>query len=405
MWMILTIISLLQVVTVHSLDNGLARTPPMGWLSWERFRCNIDCKNDPDNCISENLYMKMADLMVSEGFKDAGYQFVNIDDCWMARERDSKGRLQADPDRFPHGIKALADYIHSKGLKLGIYEDFGTETCGGYPGSEFYMQSDANSFAEWDVDMLKFDGCNSDPKDMDTGYPVMSQFLNLTGHKMVFSCEWPLYQVVTKQKPNYAAIRTACNLWRNYRDVQDGWDSIVSIIDFYGKDEGNFSGFAGPGGWNDPDMLVVGDFGLSYNQQKTQMALWSLWSAPLFMSTDLRTIDSASKALLQHPGLIAINQDPLGAQAVRLYQISSLGVWLKPLAKTGSYAIGIVNRDNQGMPNTVKLQLNQLGLPGPSYNISDVFENKPLGVYTSTDMFIMSIEPTSIFIGLAVPSS
>ncbi|XP_050415028.1 alpha-galactosidase A isoform X3 [Patella vulgata] len=405
MWMILTIISLLQVVTVHSLDNGLARTPPMGWLSWERFRCNIDCKNDPDNCISENLYMKMADLMVSEGFKDAGYQFVNIDDCWMARERDSKGRLQADPDRFPHGIKALADYIHSKGLKLGIYEDFGTETCGGYPGSEFYMQSDANSFAEWDVDMLKFDGCNSDPKDMDTGYPVMSKYLNLTDRRIIFSCEWPVYQVINKIKPNYAAIRTACNLWRNYRDVQDGWDSIVSIIDFYGKDEGNFSGFAGPGGWNDPDMLVVGDFGLSYNQQKTQMALWSLWSAPLFMSTDLRTIDSASKALLQHPGLIAINQDPLGAQAVRLYQISSLGVWLKPLAKTGSYAIGIVNRDNQGMPNTVKLQLNQLGLPGPSYNISDVFENKPLGVYTSTDMFIMSIEPTSIFIGLAVPSS
>ncbi|CAG5114833.1 unnamed protein product, partial [Candidula unifasciata] len=304
---------------VGALDNGLALTPPMGWLSWERFRCNVDCQNDPDNCISEKLYMKMADLMVSEGYRDAGYQYVNIDDCWPAKERDSNGRLVADPVRFPNGIQALARYVHSKGLKLGIYEDFGSKTCAGYPGSEFYLETDAKTFAEWEIDSLKFDGCNSDPADMPYGYPVMGRFLNMTGRPILFTCQWPGYMYGAGLKPDYAAVRETCNQWRNYDDVQDSWGSVLDIIEHYGKDPGNFSAYAGPGGWNDPDELVVGDYGLSYYQQKAQFGMWALFASPLMMSLDLRSVDPAAKQLLLNKNIIAINQDPLGNQAVRLF--------------------------------------------------------------------------------------
>jgi len=138
-----------------ALDNGLARTPPMGWLAWERFRCNTDCENDPHNCISERLFMQMADLVISDGYYDAGYRYINIDDCWLAHERDRRGKLQPDATRFPSGIKALGDYVHSKGLKFGIYEDYGNYTCAGYPGILGHLKEDADTFESWGVDYVK----------------------------------------------------------------------------------------------------------------------------------------------------------------------------------------------------------------------------------------------------------
>ncbi|BFZ14880.1 hypothetical protein BsWGS_17919 [Bradybaena similaris] len=390
---------------IQALDNGLALTPPMGWLSWERFRCNVNCKTDPDNCISEHLYMKMADLMVSEGYRDAGYQYVNIDDCWPAKERDSKGRLVADPDRFPSGIQALAKYVHSKGLKLGIYEDFGSKTCAGYPGSEYYMETDANTFAEWEVDSLKFDGCNSDPKDMPYGYPVMGRFLNMTGRPILFNCQWPGYLVGAGIMPDYAAVRATCNLWRNYNDVQDSWDSVLDIIDHYGKDDGNFSVYAGPGGWNDPDELVLGDYGLSYYQQKAQFGMWALFAAPLLMSLDLRNVDPTIKQLLLNKNIIAINQDPLGNQAVRLFEVpGSVSVWIKKLARPGSFAVGILNKDNQGTPTVYKTSFSDLGLTNSKgYQAWEAFENKTIGSFSSTQEFTISVDPTSIYILVAIP--
>ncbi|GFO45388.1 alpha-n-acetylgalactosaminidase-like [Plakobranchus ocellatus] len=442
-----------------ALDNGLARTPPMGWLSWERFRCNTDCKNDPDHCISEQLYKRQADLMVSEGYRDVGYQYVNIDDCWPAMERDKDGKLVADPIRFPSGIKALARYMHSKGLKLGIYEDFGSKTCAGYPGSEFYMQTDANTFAEWEVDSLKFDGCNSDPKDMPYGYPIMGKFLNMTGRPILFNCQWPGYLVGVGIQPDYAAVRNSCNqwrnfidvqddwvnvlkiidhygndkdnssafagpggwndpdmsdyrtiaktcnIWRNYVDVTDSWDSIVDIINTYGKDEGNFSAVAAPGGFNDPDMLVVGDFGLSYYQQKAQFGMWALFAAPLMMSNDLSNIRDEAKALLQNKNIIAINQDPLGNQAVRLFEVpGSISVWVKKLAKPGSRAIGVLNINNQGTPQKYTTSFSDLGFTNKKgYNVREAFENKTMGSYGLDQKFTIYVDPTSIFIMFADP--
>lgn len=393
---------------IFALDNGLALTPPMGWLSWERFRCNVDCKNDPDNCISERLYMKMADLMVSEGFKDAGYEFVNIDDCWMAKERDSEGRLMPDPERFPSGIKALSHYMHSKGLKLGIYEDFGSKTCGGYPGSEYYMESDANTFASWDVDMVKFDGCYSDAKDMPYGYHVMQFYLNKTGHSMLYSCEWPLYEWAQKLPlSDFGLIAKTCNMWRNYVDVTDSWTSVLGIIDFYGNNKGNFANHAKPGAWNDPDTLVVGDFGLSYYQQKAQFGMWALFAAPLMMSLDLRTVTPEAKEILLNKNIIAINQDPLGKQAIRLFEVpGSISVWVKPLAlpKPGTLAIGILNKDDQGVPVKYKTAFVDLGLTNKGgYSVTEAFNNKPMGTIAIDEEFTVSVDPTSIFIMIAQP--
>lgn len=386
--------------SVYSLDNGLALTPPMGWLSWQRYRCNTNCKNDPNNCISEKLYMTMADKLVSEGYRDVGYQYVNIDDCWMAMERDSNGSLVADPDRFPSGIKALADYVHSKGLKLGIYEDFGTKTCGGYPGSKFYLQKDAETFASWGVDMLKLDGCYTDTADMDEGYPLMEFYLNRTGRPILYSCSWPAY-IVGHSIPDYKKIAKFCNIWRNYGDIDDSWGSVKSIISFYGNDEGNFSQVAGPGNFNDPDMLIIGDYGLSYDEQRAQMALWAIMASPLFMSNDLAHVPAESKALLQNRKAIAVNQDPLGKQGTRLYTMGKVEIWSKPLSG-GSFAFAFLNLQSGGYPREVSVPVTKLGSSDlQAYMITDVFSGAKMGVFKPHDMFNTTVNPSGVFFGVA----
>ncbi|XP_076468477.1 alpha-N-acetylgalactosaminidase-like [Babylonia areolata] len=389
-----------------ALDNGLARTPPMGWLSWERFRCVTDCKTYPDSCINEKLYMDMADMVVKLGLRELGYVYIDIDDCWPAKYRDSEGKLVPDPERFPSGMKALADYMHDRGLKLGIYEDFGYETCAKYPGSEFYMQTDANTFAEWEVDMLKFDGCNSDASDMKYGeLSIMQKFLNMTGRPILYSCEWPLYEYAHHLKvSDYQHIKNTCNIWRNFQDMEDIWDKVVQIIDYYGADSGSFSQVAGPGGFNDPDMLVVGDFGLSYYQQKAQFGMWAMFASPLFMSVDLRTITQEALDILKNKNVIAINQDPLGAQAVRLYEIpNSISVWMKPLSQNNT-AIAFLNKDVQGRPTPLTVMLADLGLNNPSgYNITDVFEDRAMGVFKPSSPLQVLVDPTSILLIKIVP--
>ncbi|KAK7097799.1 hypothetical protein V1264_004724 [Littorina saxatilis] len=386
------------------LDNGLARTPPMGWLSWERFRCETDCTTFPDSCISEKLYMAMADKMVELNLKAYGYEYVNIDDCWPAKERDPEtGKLVADPDRFPSGISALADYMHARGLKLGIYEDFGVQTCAKYPGSEFYMEIDANTFAEWKVDMVKFDGCNSDPNDSPYGYPTMQFYMNKTGHPMLYSCEWPLYE---SKKPDYALIRKTCNLWRNGHDIGDTWKSVSSVIDFYGDNDQNFSAYTGPGGWADPDELVVGDFGLSYYQQKAHFGMWAMFSAPLLVSVDLRTISQEALAILQNRNVIAIDQDPLGVSAKRLDGMNlpnSISVWTKPLAD-GSTAVAFYQKGNSGRPTLVSTTLANIGLAsGNGYNVTEVFDGKGMGTFKPSSPFKVLVDPNGILLLKAVP--
>ncbi|XP_035219890.1 alpha-galactosidase A-like [Stegodyphus dumicola] len=393
-------LALLLPLVVDGLDNGLAMTPPMGWLSWERFTCNTDCKNDPANCISERLYMDMADRLVADGYKELGYEFVNIDDCWMEHERDTDGKLVPDRSRFPNGIKSLADYIHSKGLKLGIYQDIGSKTCAQYPGSYGYYEIDAATFAEWEVDMLKVDGCFADPKEMDDLYPIYSLAINKTGRSILFSCEWPFYQQAAGITPNYTQIATFCNTWRNFNDVDDSWQSILSIVDYYSKNQDTFVDVAGPGHWNDPDMILAGNSGLSYNEAKAQFMLWSVMASPLLMSNDLRHIRKEFSDLLKNIEIISVNQDSLGKMGKQIYSKSNIEIWMRPISPVSdnykySYAILFFNRNTLGGPQKVSVILSSIGLDNPHCYITyDVFNVKDKTVHCPKDTLTVSVNPS-----------
>ncbi|RXG73716.1 Alpha-N-acetylgalactosaminidase [Armadillidium vulgare] len=339
---------------------------------------------------NEQLFMQMADILVNEGYAQLGYDLVAVDDCWLADERDAQGRLQPDAERFPSGMKALADYVHNLNLKFGIYEDYGNYTCAGYPGILGYLETDANTFAEWGVDYVKLDG-----------YPEFGYFLNKTGRPMLFSCSWPFYQIINRMQPNYTSIIGTCNLWRNYDDIQDSWDSVTRIIDYYGDNQDTINPNAGPGHWNDPDMLIIGNFGLSYEQSKSQMALWTIFAAPLLMSVDLRTIKPDYKAILQNAAVIAVNQDPLGIQGRRIYKENGIEIWARPISPVEgefySYAIVFFNRRTDGTPSEVSVTLEELGLTEPGgYDITDLFDGVNYGVVLPSKRFTVDVNPSGV---------
>ncbi|XP_070541806.1 alpha-N-acetylgalactosaminidase-like [Ptychodera flava] len=392
-------------VEVQSLDNGVALTPPMGWIVWERFRCNVDCVEDPDNCISERLFKDTIDRIASDGYRDAGYQYVNLDDCWMSHERDASGRLYANETRFPNGIKALVQHANSKGVKLGIYEDVGALTCAGYPGSLGHMQTDAQTFADWGIDYLKFDGCFSLPWRMDHDYPEMTRALNKTGRPIVFSCEWPWYQSEVLIKPNYTLIGEDCNLWRNFNDIQDSWESVLSVIDYYAREQDTLIAASGPGRWNDPDMLLVGDFGLSYDQSKVQMAMWSIFAAPLMMSNDLRTISPQARDILLNKEVIAIDQDPLGKMGRQVIKRDSIEVWTRPLSDN-NYASVVLNRRTDGMPYNFTTTLRAMGVGDTfkTYFLRDVFLHQDVGVFLLDEALHFLVNPTGVVMVRASPA-
>lgn len=386
-----------------ALDDGLFRTPPMGWMSWERFRCNIDCKNDPKNCISENLFRDMADRLSEDGWKELGYEYVMIDDCWSSMMRDKDGRLQPDPHRFPGGIPKLAKYVHDRGLKLGIYADMGTKTCGGYPGTTLEkIEIDAQTFASWGVDYLKFDGCYSNALEQLLGYPLMSQALNATGRPIGYSCSWPAYQGGLPPQVDYSLLGDICHLWRNYDDIEDSWDSLRDIVNWFSTNQDDFQPAAGPGRWNDPDMLIIGNFGLSLDQARTQMALWAIMAAPLIMSNDLRALSDDARAILQNQVAIFINQDPRGVQGRRLLKDTShIEVFWRPLSNSAS-ALAF-HSSRQDMPYLYRSSLAKLKYPAGNYEALDVFSGKTVTGLTESTEFTVSINPTGVVLWYIYP--
>jgi alpha-N-acetylgalactosaminidase len=310
-----------QLTRTHSLDNGLALTPPMGWLSWERFGCNVNCKDDADNCISESLYLQQAQRLVLDGYRNAGYTYVNMDDCWSLKERDNvTGKLVADPDRFPHGMRWLSDQLHSLDLKLGLYGDIGTATCAGRPGFQDSFELDAQTLAhDFHVDSIKVDVCNSDSSKYNVSFPAFGRALNRTGRPILYNCQWPLGLRRHGEEPpdalNHEILRT-CNLHRNYYDVFDDWASVRVIVDYWSRtsQEDVLVMAGGPGHWNDPDMLVVGNPGLSISEQQAQFCLWAIFAAPLLLSADLRRMPRESADILLNKEVIAVNQDSMGHQ-------------------------------------------------------------------------------------------
>lgn len=369
--LIFVVFTTTTVITTYALDNGLALTPPMGWLSWERYACEIDCVNFPNDCINEQLYMRTADLLVSQGYKDAGYEYVNIDDCWPALQRGPNGELLADPQRFPHGIAALADYVHAKGLKLGIYLDIGTQTCGGYPGfnvttdksNDQYIK-DINLLASWGIDSLKVDGCNADVASMNLTYPKLGAALNETGRPILYSCSWPDYVRYEGYPIQFDLLVEYCNLWRIYNDIDDSYGSISDIINYFAKNNAALSPVPRPGAWNDPDMLMIGGTGLSHEQEKMQMAVWSILAAPLLMSNDLSSISEESKQILQNPEVIAVNQDPKGVAGRLIASTDSTQIWARTLAN-GDQAVAFVRFDSFGPPIAMSVSASQLGWTTP----------------------------------------
>lgn len=400
----LAVTQLLALITLTvALDNGLLKTPPMGWMAWERFRCDVDCKDDPVNCISEVLFRDMADRLAEDGWKELGYEYLIIDDCWMSMLRDEDGRLQPEPSRFPGGIAKLARYVHDRGLKLGIYADMGTHTCMGFPGTTLdKIKLDAQTFASWGVDYLKFDGCYSNPVEQMLGYPLMSLALNATGRPMAYSCSWPVYVGGLPPKVNYTFLGDICHLWRNYYDIQDSWDSVQGIVDWYSNNQDDLQPAARPGGWNDPDMLIIGNFGLSVDQARSQMALWAIMAAPLIMSNDLRNLDNAARAILQNKVAIAINQDPMGVQGRRLLKEKTrIEVYWRPLSQSASALVFLSRRTD--MPYLYHTSLAKLHYDAGNYQAYDVFAGSEMPGFNATTEITVSINPSGVVMWYVYP--
>lgn len=352
-----------------ALDNGLALTPPMGWLAWERYVCETDCNKYPNECIDQGLFESMAEQLVADGYAQLGYQYVNIDDCWSKREREpTTGQLSPDPARFP-SMRALADKIHSLGLKLGIYGDCGTRTCQNFPGqlesnenlTGNHFESDAQTFAEWQIDSFKFDGCYMNANKASQLCPPMGVALNKTGRAMLFSCSWPAYENDLHLPTNWTLVEERCNLWRAFGDIEDSWQSVLETIDWFVRKQDIILAHHGPGHWFDADQLVIGDFGLSRDQERAHMAIWCVWASPLYMSNDLRKINKESSRLLRNKWLIEVNQDPMGIFGLMVLQAGQLQVFAKPVGplrnSCPSYAIVYLDRRTLGNGKFVSFPL------------------------------------------------
>ncbi|XP_036412361.1 alpha-N-acetylgalactosaminidase-like isoform X1 [Colossoma macropomum] len=397
------ILLLMLALPTLALDNGLMRTPPMGWMSWERFRCNTDCRTDPKNCISEALFVDMADRLVEDGWLKLGYKYLIIDDCWSFMSRDNKGRLMPDPIRFPNGIHKLARYAHDRELKLGIHANMGKQTCAGYPGTMLdQIEKDAQTFADWEVDMLKFDGCYSNVNEQQKGFPLMSKALNATGRPIAYSCSWPAYRGGLPPSVNYTFLGEICNLWRNYDDIEDSWESVLRIVDWFFQNQDDLQPVSGPGHWNDPDMLIIGNFGLNLEQSQAQMALWAIMAAPLIMSNDLRTLTGEARNILQNKAAIAINQDPLGIQGRRILQDEGhIEVFWRPLSKSASALVFLSRRTD--MPYRYHSTLSLLNYTSDSYTAYDVFKDETVSLPSVNTHFTVTINPSGVVMWYVYP--
>ena len=340
-------------------EAGLAQTPPMGWNSWNHFGCKVTAAD----------VRAAADAIASNGMKAAGYAYVNIDDCWQG-QRDADGTIRPN-EKFPD-MKALADYVHSKGLKIGIYTSPGPQTCARYEGSYGHEEQDAQQYAAWGFDYLKYDWCSArrvyKPSEMQEVYRKMHDALQRAGRPIVFSlCQYG-YDRVWRWGASVGG-----QLWRTTEDITDNYDRM-SVIGF---DQNGLEKFAGPGHWNDPDMLEVGNGKMNQDEYLTHMSLWCILAAPLLAGNDLSKMTPETLAILTNPEVIAVDQDPKGIQGRRVAQEGPLEVWAKPLAD-GGMAVGLFNRGESENPVTVNFE--DIGIKGPA-GVRDLWAHKDLGVF------------------------
>jgi alpha-galactosidase len=351
---------------VNKAPNGLALTPPMGWNSWNKFACDVN----------EKVVRDTADAMVANGMRDAGYQYVVVDDCW-AGPRDSNGFITVDKERFPSGMKALADYIHARGLKFGIYSDAGRLTCGNRPGSQGHEYQDALTYARWGADFLKYDWCNTGDRNAQEAYAVMADALRQSGRDIVFEmCEWGT------AKPWLWAKNTA-NVWRTTGDIFDSFakkdperewaHTLLEIVDLNEP----LWPFAGPGHWNDADMLEIGNGGMSPAEYRSHFSLWAMMASPLMAGNDIAHMDETTRSILLNKEVIAVDQDALGVQGHRVAKDGDKEVWVKPIAG-GGRALLLFNRGDT--PAAIRATADQLGWPaGVRAKVRDLWGHKDVG--------------------------
>ena len=348
---------------------GAAPTPPMGWMTWNFFGTDIN----------EGIIHQIADAMVNSGMVKVGYNYLMIDDGWQGG-RDNKNNIVPDLEKFPSGIKALADYVHAKGIKLGIYSDAAQLTCAGYTASFGFEEQDAKTFASWGIDYLKYDYCHA-PSDSNTAkirYKKMAEALKNSGRPIVFSiCEWG------ERQPWLWAANAGGQLWRTTKDIRDSWKSLTYNLDI----NSNLEMYAGPGNWNDPDMLIVGlrgnkgpagdlgGTGCNDTEYQSNMSLWSIMASPLIATNDIRNMNSQTKKILLNSEVIAIDQDQMGIQGEKKISDSVWNIFVKPLSN-GDYAIAILNRSSK--PQTAAINFSHLGLEG-TYEIRDVWQHEIIG--------------------------
>ena len=358
--------------------EGLALTPPMGWNSWNTFGTNVD----------ENLVKTLADAMAKNGMRDAGYTYIVIDDGWEAPERDTLGNIVPDPNKFPHGMKALGDYLHAHGFKFGIHNCAGTETCAGLPGGRGHEYQDAKTYASWGVDYLKYDWCNHGTANAEETYKTMRDALHSTGRPIVFSiCEWG------NNEPWIWGSQIG-HLWRTTGDIADcydcqdvyamGWKYILDT-------EAGLSQYAGPDHWNDPDMLEVGNSGLTLAESRAQLTLWCMLAAPLMAGNDVRNMPGEIHDILTNREVIAIDQDSLGKQGFRFMDHPGKQIWAKELSN-GEWAVCFFNSSTD--PVKVRVNWSYLSFLKGTYSIRDIWHRQDLESTTNT--FVADIPPHDV---------
>jgi alpha-galactosidase len=354
--------------------DGLALTPPMGWNSWNTFASNIN----------ENLIKETADAMVANGMRDAGYNYIVIDDCWESMQRDAEGNNVPDPKKFPSGMKALGDYLHSKGFKFGIHSCAGVKTCAGFPGGRGHEYQDARTFASWGIDFLKYDWCEHGTADARETYKTMRDAIHAAGRPMVFSlCEWG------QNKP-WEWAGDVGHMWRTTGDIyssydgRKGWESgwkrnldlQYSLVESNGPD--GIGKYAGPGHWNDPDMLEVGTEGLTYAESRAHLSLWCVIAAPLIAGNDVRHMEPRYLEMMTNKDVLSIDQDALGKQGFRALADpgKNIEVWVKELSN-GEWAVCALNTNSAAADITVEWK--RLWTIQGNFKVQDVWAKKPAG--------------------------
>ncbi len=383
---IILLILCLPVTVAARKFKGLAPTPPMGWNSWNTFGTSIN----------EKLIKEMAEALISSGMQQAGYTYIVLDDGWEARTRDKQGNLVCDPRKFPGGMKALGDYLHEKGFKFGVHNCAGTKTCAGYPGGRGHEFQDARAYASWGVDYLKYDWCSHGTANAEETYKTMRDALYAAGRPIVFSlCEWG------NNKP-WLWAKDVGHLWRTTGDITDcydcqdvyamGWKFILAS-------QVGLEKYAGPDHWNDPDMLEVGNPGLSFVESRAHFSLWCILAAPLMAGNDVRKMSDEVKGILTNEEVIAIDQDPLGKQGYQFMIHPGKEIWVRELSD-GDWAVCFFNNSD----NTVKIRVKwtHLSFLKGKYKIRDLWQKKDIG--TTRDDFVGDVDSHDVVLFRLTPA-